>query len=352
MSKADEKAGSKKVKPDRAHRFVDTDLDGLTLGKKKAPEKEKAVSVDLRKWRKVALKAVASGRPQRAFKSSVIPPEVHAALTEWMPTVLCAEDVDWSFRALAKARRPVISVRRRLRLERSFREVLSSHFAERAPDAAKAAVSEFKALSKAAEEPDVISAALRWDVLVEDLTPELAKAFLEGEEIAGDAHGVFIDFALTDEQAQAYAKERAAELVGKHVNPDGTVVEAVDKSYAISETVREDLRATITKALEQGWTEAELQEEIEDSGFWNWRADRIARTEVAVALNKGTAATYGEAGVSTVTIIDGHGCLADGHDDAVAGVDGEIWSLEKFIEYPVGHPNCIRDAVANLPEGA
>ena len=63
-----------------------------------------------------------------------------------------------------------------------------------------------------------------------------------------------------------------------------------------------------------------------------------------------SAETYRGAGVNTVTIMDGPGCLEDGHDDEQPGVDGEVWSVQKWQEFPVGHPYCVRDGFPNIPE--
>jgi hypothetical protein len=188
---------------------------------------------------------------------------------------------------------------------------------------------------------------MEWEIFMEKVQGPIGQAFLEGETLAGEAHGITVEFGITDEQAAAYAQARAAALVGKRILEDGTVVDAPSK-FAVSQTVRDDLRATIARAFKEGWSEKDLQNAIENQDFWGWRADRIARTEVAVALNKGTAVTYRTAGVDTVTIIDGHGCLRDGHNDAVAGVNGETWKLDEYEQDPVGHPNCVRDAVPNL----
>jgi hypothetical protein len=90
--------------------------------------------------------------------------------------------------------------------------------------------------------------------------------------------------------------------------------------------------------------------------FGEARASTIARTETAIAYNKGAAASYKAEGVSTVLVLDGEGCLPEGHDDGApapdgergvqddAQADGQIWTPDEYAELPTGHPNCVRSA--------
>jgi hypothetical protein len=319
----------------------------------------KAMSEDLRRWRKVAMKAISGKSKRRAcqFQSASIPTPLKAALEEWLDWSNVAEDVDWAFRSLVKARRPLVAARRRIRLERKLRIATKDHFKSVAPAVAQLLMLHYvgppaiKAMSKVEGPPDdQIDAAMKWDAFFDAVRPTLAESFLEGETLAADASGAEIAFGLTDEQATAYAEARAAEMVGKRLLEDGSLVDNPNAKWSISQTERDRLKATIAKAFEEGWTEQQLQEEIESPAFWSWRSDTIARTEVALALNKGTVQTYRDANVATVTLVDGPGCLLDGHDDSVEGVDGDVVTVEEFDQYPLGHPNCRRDAIPNLPE--
>lgn len=313
---------------------------------------------DLRRWRKVALKSLKTGKG-RQFDSSEIPGPLADALHEWLAYSLRAggtrEDVEWGFRFLTKVRRPLVAARRRMRLERKVRAAARGHFESVAETVARLVAGSYaprtEKLRKEGDGPtdDQVDAAMRWDVFVDAVRPTLKEAYLEGETLAEDVSGAEVAFGLTDEQATAYAEERAAELVGKRVLEDGTVIDNPNARWSIPGSVRDRLRETVTKAFDEGWTQKELQQEIESPTFWTWRSDMIARTEVATALNRGTAQVYKDAGVETVKIVDGPGCLADGHDDDLPGVSGEIWTLDEFEENPVGHPNCRRDAVPVLP---
>ena len=327
----------------------------------------KAMSEDLRRWRKVAMKTISGQSKRRAwqFQSENIPTPLKRAVEEWLAWASTAEDVDWAFRSLVKARRPLVAARRRIRLERKLRTAAQAHFAGVAPTVAKVFAGYYAGLDLKAEKSyrivdkedatsgppdDAIDSAMKWGAFFDAVKPTLAESFLEGETLAADASGAEIAFGLTDEQATAYAEARAAEMVGKRLLEDGTLVDNPNAKWSISQTERDRLKATVAKAFEEGWTEQQLQREIESPAFWSWRSDTIARTEVALALNKGTVQTYRDANVETVTLVDGPGCLLDGHDDSLPGVDGTVVTVQEFDDNPIGHPNCRRDGIPNLPE--
>lgn len=72
------------------------------------------------------------------------------------------------------------------------------------------------------------------------------------------------------------------------------------------------------------------------AGYEDWRADRIARTETAVAYNHGTVYASRQAGIRRVEVSDGDG------DEVCARANGQIWTLEEALANPVAHPNCTR----------
>ncbi len=173
-----------------------------------------------------------------------------------------------------------------------------------------------------------------------------AEAAVRGEaEPAGS-----IEFVM-DPRAAAWARARAAELIAE-----------------IDETTRDLIRARVVQALAEGTPTRDLGETILDAveGMAGYRADRIARTETALAMNQGTLAGYREGGIRFVEVLDGPGCLPDGHDDAAplpdpnvyglqpgAQANGQIWPVETAVAHPLGHPNCVRAfaAVISPPPG-
>lgn len=72
------------------------------------------------------------------------------------------------------------------------------------------------------------------------------------------------------------------------------------------------------------------------SGYEDWRADRIARTETAIAYNNGTVFACRQAGVAKVEVSDGD------DDEECSAVDGTIQTLEWALANPTAHPNCTR----------
>jgi hypothetical protein len=115
-----------------------------------------------------------------------------------------------------------------------------------------------------------------WSVLIGSLSPRLKQVFRQSaisflqEALVQERP----DFALVDEHAAGYAAERAAELI---------------KDFAA--TTPEMLRATIEKAIREGWSSVRLSDELAESyAFSDVRALAIARTEVARARNHGVDA--------------------------------------------------------------
>lgn len=66
------------------------------------------------------------------------------------------------------------------------------------------------------------------------------------------------------------------------------------------------------------------------------RSKTIARTEIAVAQNTGTAGRYKAAGVTQVIIQDGD------DDDLCAPYNGTRQSIDWALDNPIAHPNCTR----------
>ena len=133
-----------------------------------------------------------------------------------------------------------------------------------------------------------------WDVLIGPIDDELkmvlaqsGKKLLRALEI-GDESEVF---SLIDEAATKFAQRRAAELVGKRVLDDGSIVDNPSAEWAITDGTRELLRGTVNEALENGWSPGELRQQILDHyAFSPQRALNIARTECLPGETPVTAA--------------------------------------------------------------
>lgn len=326
-----------------------------------APSLTRAAQEDLRRWKKIALKEVAAGRSRRAFETTAIPTALRTALAEWMEHASTREDVLWGFSALTRARHPLLQARKRIRLERGLRRAALEYFREHAPALAVLAADALpteqrdEVARKIPEGPtdEAIDAAMEWKVLAEKARGHIEAAFAEGGDLAVRKVGEeAIAFGLVDEAAADYAEARAAELVGMTRLDDGTLVPNPNAKWSVPQGVRDRIRGLVKQAAKEGWTRRQLTAEIESDEVWGARADMIARTEVATAVNQGAATTYREAGVVDGTVLDGPGCLEDGHDDNQAGVNGETWTLERFRAHVVGHPHCRRDFAPNVPKTA
>lgn len=92
---------------------------------------------------------------------------------------------------------------------------------------------------------------------------------------------------LANTRAEAWAKGRAAELIGK--NPNGG---------ELADSTRDMIRSTIVQAEEEGWSNARLRAEIEDNyAFSKSRASTIARTEMKTADSQGAMAAWKASGL-------------------------------------------------------
>lgn len=334
--------------------------DGAEPADEQEPESEKPesepepdaaiVKAELARWRKVASRLAKSGRA-RAFRSAVLPPWTKALATSLLrkagPDPAAVRDAFGKVWASYGKRQAIVS---------ALKDVVAAWLAEQLPAAQRWAVSEIKA-SKAAG-----GSGIPWKTegLWEDLYAALLQAITEGGHAAAVGAGLVFDQPPT--AAVDWAAARAAELVGKRVvgrdaagNP--ILADNPNAEYAITDTLRDAARQKVEQAVAEGWGASALKSELEDV-FGSWRAETIARTETAIAYNEGASAVYLDAGVDLVEILDGPGCLPDGHDDGAdeatgtpgqlepdAQADGQIWDLATWQAHLIGHPNCVRAAV-------
>lgn len=174
------------------------------------------------------------------------------------------------------------------------------------------------------------------DTLGNSMSNELGIVFGDAARDAGDKYGgEDLSFDYVDPAAQDYAAERGAELIGRGKRPE----------FAISETTRVRANDLLREALDEGLSPQEFANRLEESGlFGEARAEMIARTEVALAQNRGHMETYRELGISRVTVLDGDG------DDECATANGQEWTIEEADAEPLAHPNCTRDFVPIVDE--
>ena len=93
-----------------------------------------------------------------------------------------------------------------------------------------------------------------------------------------------------------YSRERAAELVGKRILEDGTIIDNPNAEWSLTESTRESIRETITKSVAANESTNDLAKTLEnDYSFSPARAQTVARTEVAFANSDASMTSYAEA---------------------------------------------------------
>lgn len=150
---------------------------------------------------------------------------------------------------------------------------------------------------------------------------------------------------LVNERAADYARERAAEMVGKRVGPDGTLIDNPNARWRIDDATRDMLRSTITTALDEGVSQEELQERIENSyAFSEERAQMIARAEVGNANSEGALQGYREAAEAGIKVrkqwLPDVGACEICQANADAGPIDLDDTFPSGDEAPMAHPNC------------
>lgn len=201
------------------------------------------------------------------------------------------------------------------------------------------------AVGKAAHEPQRTKDALPDDILERIQAIIAAQRFRErirrisetpirsaltlGAEDAALTLGVETTFDLA-------ASEDAIGLLTTHLEMLGT---------GIQNTTLADVRGVLTEALRAGWSNEQTRSALSDlfDNYQQWRLDRISRTETTAAYNLGSVAQYREAGVALVEVVDGDG------DDICAQANGSLWTLEQAQSDPLGHPNCTRTFIPEVP---
>jgi hypothetical protein len=156
--------------------------------------------------------------------------------------------------------------------------------------------------------------------------------------------------------AVEYAKARGAELVGKRLLPDGTIIDNPHSEWFIEQSTRDLLRADVTKAVEEGWSTKKLGDTLEQNyAFSEERADMIARTETAFADSRGNMIAYKESGIVSGKewILGSEHDVDDECDDNVAaGVIGLDEAFPDGSTEAPAHPRCVCDVLPVLAEEA
>lgn len=97
-------------------------------------------------------------------------------------------------------------------------------------------------------------------------------------------HGKFAD--NVDFWTRKYGVDRAAELVGRMYNKDGSLVVEPDAPWNIQQTTNEVASRIVAQGLENDWSVQRVERELLKTGVFDpARAETIARTEISAAQN-------------------------------------------------------------------
>jgi hypothetical protein len=133
------------------------------------------------------------------------------------------------------------------------------------------------------------------DALIDAAPDELELVAADSGGLALAQIGVGEKSDLVDqvnERAVAYAKDRAAEMVGKKW-VGGELVDNPDAEWVITDSTRDELQSIITRGLEDNVGRDAMADAIREAGaFSEDRADMIAGTEIARANSVGALEGY------------------------------------------------------------
>ena len=114
----------------------------------------------------------------------------------------------------------------------------------------------------------------------------------------------------------------------------------------INATTRSGINDLVAQGIRDGLSPAALGDQIESwSGFDEYRAEMIARTELGTAYNEAALGSYGENGIEMVQVLDGD------DDEICAPWHDTIVPIDEAPD-ALGHPNCTRDILPVIGSAA
>ena len=295
--------------------------------KPKPGEEDQAAKSDLAKWKRAAKADRRNGKAPREFASEAI----SIGTRNWIEKNLAFNDLTKAFRNPHRADLQTFSTSQRTAMAltesigwwEKFLKSVAGHFIA-------AGVSKLEQTSKAEDpifpDPDLDPAT--WSALVDLLSRAYEAGIGDSSELVGKGKVTSV----------GYAEQRAAELLGKRF-VDGQWIDTPSK-YAVSDTIRDQVRKKVVQAIEEGLSAGELRATLEQ--FFSdipTRALMVARTETGFAYNRGALDNYREAEVTHVEVMDGG---TEGSCEVCDALDGEVWTIEEAQSNPLEHPNCTR----------
>jgi hypothetical protein len=181
------------------------------------------------------------------------------------------------------------------------------------------------------------------DDFLKAVGPSIENIYGDSAGIALDATGAGVKIGFKAESAE-WAKDRGAWLVGKSVNEDGEIVEAIRPEYRVSDLCRQSIRDVTAQATEESWTTPKIVETLQnDHAFSRSRAQTIASTEIVNADEQGKLAGWKASGLnlqkrSILGSNENHG--PDDIENAAEGWIPVENTFQSGAESPPYHPNC------------
>jgi SPP1 gp7 family putative phage head morphogenesis protein len=198
-----------------------------------------------------------------------------------------------------------------------------------------------------------------WKDIADDLQPLLEQTAKDGAKVGADQLEVVTTIALdqANDRAIAYANARSAELIGMKRNKAGKLVPNPNADWSITKTTRNLIRADVTTAMEEGWSNDQLANKIETSyAFSQDRAAMIARTETAMADVAGNMAAYIEAEKAGVVVKKKWITAEDDKVSEDCRMNGQAKPRALSAVFPSGafappeHPRCRCDVLPVVEE--
>ena len=194
-----------------------------------------------------------------------------------------------------------------------------------------------RAILKAAEEADHGEMVQQLLPHIEELAKDSAK--LGVKRVAAGADDIEELLNLANDNAVIWADDHAAELITQ-----------------VEDTTKSGVRAIVSRALDEGWTNDELADALEDAHeFSEDRAEMIARTETQFASINGNLEGWRASGVvdgKQLALAQDEYCaeceaMAEAYPDPIP-LDAQFEFDGEEVDGPPFHPRCRCDLLPSV----
>lgn len=182
------------------------------------------------------------------------------------------------------------------------------------------------------------TSAIIWVTLANEIIEDLNEAAQMGRVDGYSQLNLTPNYDTIKTESLAYAKARAAEMIGKKWE-DGKLVDDATAKYVIAETTNDDIHDVIEEAVLEDQSIEKIAEMIQAAGmFSKARSELIAKTELAFAQSKGNIEVWKSSGlVKSVKVVKSHIHVVEDVCDEVEAAGPYL--IHKAPEIPI-HPQC------------